>query len=68
MVSLKISDYPKYQRKIKQLTNLGLLILDDFLLHTITDEREIKVLFEILEKRCELSRSTIVCSQREPKS
>lgn len=68
MVSLKISDYPKYQRKIKQLTNLGLLILDDFLLHTITDEREIKVLFEILEKRCELSRSTIVCSQREPRA
>lgn len=68
MVSLKLSDYPKYQRKIKQLTNLDLLILDDFLLHTITDEREIKVLFEILEKRCELSRSTIVCSQREPKS
>lgn len=63
MVSLKLSDYPKYQRKIKQLINLDLLILDDFLLHTITDEREIKVLFEILEKRCELSRSTIVCSQ-----
>lgn len=68
MVSLKRSDYPKYQRKIKQLTNLDLLILDDFLLHTITDEREIKVLFEILEKRCEMSKSTLVCSQREPKS
>lgn len=47
---------------------LDLLILDDFLLHTITDEREIKVLFEVLEKRSELSKSTIVCSQREPKS
>lgn len=47
---------------------LSLLILDDFLLHTITDEREIKVLFELLEKRTEHSRSTIVCSQREPKS
>ena len=47
---------------------LDLLILDDFLLHTITDEREIKVLFELLEKRSELSKSTIVCSQREPKS
>lgn len=46
----------------------NLLILDDFLLHTITDEREIKVLFEVLEKRSELSRSTIVCSQREPNS
>ena len=45
-----------------------LLILDDFLLHTVTDEREIKVLFEIMEKRSELCKSTIVCSQREPNS
>ena len=44
------------------------LILDDFLLHTITDEREVKVLFEILEKRCEINLSTIICSQREPAS
>ena len=43
-------------------------ILDDFLLHTITDEREVKVLFEILEKRCEINLSTIICSQREPAS
>ena len=47
---------------------LDLLILDDFLLHTITDEREIKVHFEILEKHGELSRSIIVCSQREQNS
>lgn len=44
------------------------LILGDFLLHTITDEREVKVLFEILEKRCEINLSTIICSQREPAS
>ncbi len=68
MVSLKQLDFPKYQRKIKQIINKELLILDDFLLHTLTDEREVKVLYELLEKRSELSRSTIVCSQREPKS
>lgn len=68
MVALKLSDYQKYQHKIKKQLNLDLLILDDFLLHTITDEREVKVLFEILEKRSELSKSTIICSQREPKS
>lgn len=68
MVALKLSDYQKYQRKAKKQLNLDLLILDDFLLHTITDEREVKVLFEILEKRSELSKSTIICSQREPKS
>ena len=36
---------------------LDLLILDDFLLHTLTDEREVKVLFEVMEKRSELSKS-----------
>lgn len=68
MVALKLRDYQKYQHKTKKQLNLDLLILDDFLLHTITDEREVKVLFEILEKRSELTKSTIICSQREPKS
>ncbi len=68
MVALKQSNYQKYQKKIRFFMKLDLLILDDFLLHTITDEREIKVLFEVLEKRSEISKSTIVCSQREPNS
>ena len=68
LVSLKSVDYKKYQSRLKTLTKLDLLILDDFLLHTITDEREVKVLFEILEKRNELAQSVIVCSQREPSS
>ena len=38
------------------------------MLNTIMDEREVKVLMEIMEKRIETSRSTIVCSQREPDS
>ena len=66
MVALKQVDYAKYQKKVRFYLNLDLLILDDFLLHTITDEREIKVLFKIMKKRSELSRCTIVCSQREP--
>ena len=68
MVALKQADYSKYQKKIRFYLKLDLPILDDFLLHTITDEREIKVLFEVMEKRSELSRCTIVCSQREPNS
>lgn len=68
MVAMKQANYAKYQKKVRFFMKLDLLILDDFLLHTITDEREIKVLFEIMEKRSELSRSTIVCSQREPNS
>jgi len=68
MAALKGPDFTKFQRKIKCHGNLDLLILDDSLLHTITDERELKVLFELLKARCELSRSTIICSQHEPKS
>ena len=68
MVALKNVSYEKYERKLKLLERLDLLILDDFLLHTITDEREVKVLFMILEKCCEAQKSIIVCSQREPKS
>ena len=68
LVALKTRDYQKYQKKVLHFINMDLLILDDFLLHTVTDEREIKVLFEVMEKRSELSKSTIVCSQREPSS
>ena len=65
-VALKEQDYDKYARKMKKYLKWELIILDDFLLHTITDEREIKILFELLEKRNEQRKSTIVCSQRDP--
>ena len=68
MVFLKERDYEKYARKIKSYLKLDLIILDDFLLHTITDEREIKILFELMEKRNEGRKSTIVCSQRDPEN
>lgn len=68
MVSVKNRNFRKYQKKITYYSKTALLILDDFLLHMITDERKIKVLFEISEKRSELRKSTIVCSQREPRS
>lgn len=68
LVMLKEKDYPKYQKQLKKVCGQDLLILDDFLLHTLTDEREVKLLFEILEKRSEMRLSTFVCSQREPAS
>lgn len=68
MVILKERDYPKYQKQLKKVCGQDLLILDDFLLHTLTDEREVKLLFEILEKRSEMRLSTFICSQREPAS
>ena len=66
LVALKQQDYKKFASRMKQLLNTELIILDDFLLHTITEEKEVKILFELLEKRNEQGRSTIVCSQRDP--
>lgn len=65
MVALKQADYSKYQKKIRFYLKLLPLIVGDFLLHTITDACGTKFLFEIMEKRRELSRYTIVCSQRK---
>ena len=61
------ADVPENLIEAKYL-RWDLIILDDFLLHTITDEREIKILFELLEKRNEQQKSTIVCSQRNPEN
>lgn len=68
LVALKAADYMKYQKRLKRICGAALLILDGFLLHTLSDEREVKILFEILEKRCEINLSTIICSQRDPSS
>ena len=51
LVALKLDDYSRYEKRMRRLLNFHLLILDDFLLNTITDEREVKVLLEIMEKR-----------------
>ena len=66
--SLKQQDYGKYEKKITLLTKQDLVILDDFLLHTIEDETEIKVLFALLEGRSEKLKSTVICSQRAPEN
>lgn len=68
LVAMKAADYGRYEKQIRRLQNFQLLILDDFLMNTITDEREVKILMEIMEKRIVLSKSTVVCSQREPDS
>ena len=66
--SLKQKDYSKYARKISGLLKQDLVILDDFLLHTLEDETEIKILFALLEGRSERQKSTIICSQRAPEN
>ena len=68
LVALNSQDHDKFLRRLKLISKLDLLIPDDFLLHTIVNESEVKMLFMVLESRCESEKSTIVCSQREPKS
>ena len=66
--SMKQLEYSKYERKLAAILKQDLVILDDFLLHTIEDESEIKVLFALLEGRTEKQKSTIICSQRAPEN
>lgn len=66
LMLLKRTDKKKFISRKKHLCSIELLILDDFLLHSFTDEDEIKAIHEILNKRQEANRSTIVCSQRMP--
>lgn len=68
LFSLKQQDFNKYERKFKHLLTLELVILDDFLLHTIAEENEIKILFSLLENRSEKQKSVIICSQRAPEN
>lgn len=66
MVALKQAAYSKYQKKIRFYLKLSLLIPDDFLLHTITDECEIKVLFEVMENavNCQGTRLCVLKESR----
>lgn len=66
--SQKQLDYGKYERKMTGSLKQDLLILDDFLLHTIVDEDVIKVLFALLEGRSEKQKGTISCSRRAPEN
>ena len=68
LAAMRKTDYPKYKKKLQALTNLDLVILDDFLLHPITEDDEVKGMYDILERRNERSKSCIICSQREPKA
>lgn len=66
MVALKQQDYCNFAGKRKQFLKTNLVILDNFLLHTIKDEREAKSLFELLKKRNEQNRNKTDYLQRDP--
>lgn len=56
----------QYQKRLRAIGALDLLVLDDFLLQPVTASSELSILFDLLNRRSELGRSTIVCSQRNP--
>ena len=68
LAAVRKADYKRYQKKLKSIITLDLVVLDDFLLHPITEDDEVKALYDVLEKRNELTKSCIICSQREPKA
>lgn len=68
LVMLKSTDYAKHQQRLKKICGLDLLILDDFLLPTLTDEREVKLPFEILEKRSEMGSAHLPAPSGNPQA
>ena len=68
LAAVRKDDYVKYKKKLRSISRLDLLILDDFLLHPITDDYEVKALYDVLESRNEAGTSCLICSQRDPKS
>lgn len=68
LATVRKEDYVKYKKKLRSISRLDLLILDDFLLHPITDDYEVKALYDVLESRNEAGTSCLICSQRDPKS
>ena len=53
-----------YRKMMKQLGKLDLLIIDEFLLSSVS-ETEVNSILEIMELRCN-KKSTILCSQWTP--
>ena len=47
IVALKQQDYGKFAGRMKQLIKMNLVIRDDFLLHSRTDEKEVKIFGEV---------------------
>ena len=64
---LKRRDLAKYQKKVRYFARIQVLILDDFLITHIEEERAI-ILFTLLKQRDELGTSTIVSSQYNPET
>ena len=61
LAAIRRTDYKQYQKKLRSII-MDLVILDDLLLQPITEDDEVKTLYDALEKSNELSRCCIICS------
>lgn len=62
---LKREDLKKFYKKLQYYSRIQVLILDDFLINQLDEERSV-ILFSLIKKRDELGTSTIITSQYEP--
>jgi len=64
---LRNSDMKKYKKKLVFYSRIQVLILDDFLISQLGDERSL-ILFSLIKNRDELGTSTIITSQYDPRT
>ena len=64
---LRNSDMNKYKKKLVFYSRIQVLILDDFLISQLGDERSL-ILFSLIKSRDELGTSTIITSQYDPRT
>lgn len=67
LVDLKKTNFAKYARRMKALSKLDFLVLDDFLFSPTGGDAENAVVFALLDGRFESRKTTIIYSQRDPK-
>ena len=66
LADAKARNVPKFEKRMRQLAKVDLLIIDDFLIAPTASDAESSIMFQILERRTEARKSTVVCSQRNP--
>lgn len=64
---LKDADMNKYKKKLKYYSRIQVLILDDFLISHLGNDRSL-ILFSLIKNRDELGTSTIITSQYDPRT
>jgi len=64
---IKREDLKKFQKKLIFYSRIQVLILDDFLINHLDEERSV-IVFSLIKKRDELGTTTIITSQYDPSS